>query len=966
MDDNLYKHQQNEKEETIMIFQKKEKYFVKLIALISSISICFGCLGAYAETPEHEPPLEEPSVVLPEETEATGAVTSDFNTEGGITPFYLPSDKYEPNDIWSKAKTIPLDSKNSEIYGNFSKLSDNDWFKFTPTSSCDITISVTNLVVVASLSIFTEESMQDTVPSPVASATSVNGKVSLSTIIHPNKTYYLLLSGDASEDDTTGYTMQLSYYYADKYEPNDTYEDATFWNELGSDVSSIAQGTLHKKLDVDRFQINPQYNGFANFTFSSPPGGHKYIMYVLKETNSGPPQTISSLINYPVKKGETYYIQVAGNSSPDEFAEYDIYTATYTLDVPKEDWYDNGINIPIDPLNFDAPYVDLENALVNASDYRMYSMDIEKDGNIFLSLNNVPKGCNYSFDVYNENTKELLHSNDGSIDLTVKAGEKYGIKIKSTDGTFNADQNFQLYARWDIFDEYEPNNTTEIATDLSDQLKNNMSYQVNANIHDSKNDLDYYKINLDQDCTLSFNVKNTIISKGVCRAAGWNEEESEPTGFDSFVSNFTMDIQKNKTYYIKVKNMSSSNTQPYQLTITKSNIAPTPTPTVKPTPTPIPTPKPKPKGDFIAVEGGGYHTLALNDDGTVWAWGDNTYGQLGDGTNKDCSYSPIRVLGLTDIIAISTRSDHNLALKSDGTVWAWGTNTYGELGDGNVLTTSNIPVQVTGLTDVISVSAGRNFSLALKSDGTVYSWGNNKNGQLGLGTTYAFFKTPQKINTLANVTEIHAGNSHALALCDSSFPYEVWLWGKNQYGALTDGTLTDSISPIKSSQLVFLAEAGLDSTFTSNEETIAGYGYNQNGQLGIGSLEPSITGESGKSFNMDGEELNHFWWITKISSQNTTLFIQEYAGFKYLNMAGLNSHGQFGTNSFRNFRYDTYQYINLEKLGLDSNKLTDASAGSMHTVLLLDGNIYCAGRNQKGQCGASAGESVSTFTKVKF
>ena len=123
------------------------------------------------------------------------------------------------------------------------------------------------------------------------------------------------------------------------------------------------------------------------------------------------------------------------------------------------------------------------------------------------------------------------------------------------------------------------------------------------------------------------------------------------------------------------------------------------------------------------IAGGGEHSIALKSDGTVWAWGNNWVGQLGDGTTSHRS-TPVQVSGLSGVIAIAGGGYHSIALKSDGTVWAWGWNEYGQLGDGTTSHRST-PVQVSGLSGVIAIAGGGYHSIALKSDGTVWAWGNN-------------------------------------------------------------------------------------------------------------------------------------------------------------------------------------------------------------------------------------------------
>ena len=130
-----------------------------------------------------------------------------------------------------------------------------------------------------------------------------------------------------------------------------------------------------------------------------------------------------------------------------------------------------------------------------------------------------------------------------------------------------------------------------------------------------------------------------------------------------------------------------------------------------------------------AVAAGLNHGLALKNDGTVWGWGANYVGQLGDGTVSNLGY-PVQASGLSGIIAIAAGWGHSLAVKSDGTVWAFGLNQYGELGDGTNID-RHVAVQVIGLTDVKAVAAGSYFSLALKNDGTVWAWGGNDLGTLG-------------------------------------------------------------------------------------------------------------------------------------------------------------------------------------------------------------------------------------------
>ena len=188
------------------------------------------------------------------------------------------------------------------------------------------------------------------------------------------------------------------------------------------------------------------------------------------------------------------------------------------------------------------------------------------------------------------------------------------------------------------------------------------------------------------------------------------------------------------------------------------------------------------------------HTLAVKSDGTLWAWGGNFRGQLGDGTKTDRS-TPVPVQGLTGVVAVAAGEYHSLALKSDGTLWAWGFNNNGQLGEVPTTITSirTTPVPVSGLTGVVAVAAGEFHSLALKSDGTLWAWGGNWSGQLGNGTQFPVVRsTPMPVNLPGGVVAMDAGRTYSLAVKSDG---TLWIWGGNSRGQLGDGTTTKRNTP---------------------------------------------------------------------------------------------------------------------------------------------------------------------------
>lgn len=241
--------------------------------------------------------------------------------------------------------------------------------------------------------------------------------------------------------------------------------------------------------------------------------------------------------------------------------------------------------------------------------------------------------------------------------------------------------------------------------------------------------------------------------------------------------------------------------------------------------------------DAVAAATGSFFSLVVRSDGSVWSSGRNTYGQLGDGSSLDHRLSFAPVAGMNGVTAVAAGASHALALRSDGTVWAWGRGDLGQLGVGSTPTVTDLPVQVQGLSDVIAIAAGNNSSAALRADGSVWTWGANDVGQLGDGTTTQR-NVPVRTN-LTNIVAIAVGSGHMLAVTSLG---TVYAWGANASGQLGDGSTVQRTSPVQVSGLtsaVAVAASGADSMALRSDKTIRTWGDNTYGELGIGSTTPT-------------------------------------------------------------------------------------------------------------------------------
>lgn len=235
--------------------------------------------------------------------------------------------------------------------------------------------------------------------------------------------------------------------------------------------------------------------------------------------------------------------------------------------------------------------------------------------------------------------------------------------------------------------------------------------------------------------------------------------------------------------------------------------------------------------NVTAIATGGYHTLALRGDGTLWAWGSNRSGEQGNIDSVSRS-TPVQV-DLSNVIAISAGVHSSVALRGDGTVWTWGF-VYGPP-DTSGWGWSNAPtlVQMQGLNSVVAVAAGGGHFIALKDDGTVWTWGANMRGELGDGTTINRI-VPVRVQNLSNVIAIDAGSSTSLALRSDG---TVWAWGWDGIGNVEDTSATTRTAPVQVqnlSNIAAISGRGSHSLALKDDGTVWAWGVNRRGELGDG------------------------------------------------------------------------------------------------------------------------------------
>lgn len=228
--------------------------------------------------------------------------------------------------------------------------------------------------------------------------------------------------------------------------------------------------------------------------------------------------------------------------------------------------------------------------------------------------------------------------------------------------------------------------------------------------------------------------------------------------------------------------------------------------------------------------------VGLKDDGTLWSWGVGVSGALGDGTVNMRKLTPAPIAGMTDFVEVSGRASHFLALRRDGTVWSWGSNRRGELGYVTQRDYSAIPTQVPGLQGITSVSAGFFYSLALGDDGRLFAFGDNEAGTLSGDKSVDRYTTPELVKHIPGAIKVVAGISES-ALITSGGDAHIWGDIGSEYGDVKSDNARHQSGQITISGV---REVALGSSFTClvmRNGDVAAMGSNRAGELGQGDFK---------------------------------------------------------------------------------------------------------------------------------
>lgn len=340
----------------------------------------------------------------------------------------------------------------------------------------------------------------------------------------------------------------------------------------------------------------------------------------------------------------------------------------------------------------------------------------------------------------------------------------------------------------------------------------------------------------------------------------------------------------------------------------------------------------------LQISAGGSHTMILLDDGTLWACGSNNYGQLGV---QDITYTAEPIKVMEGVAQVSAGNNHTMILKTDGTLWACGYNSYGELADGTKNSTVT-PIMV--MSDVAQVSAGSNYTMIVKKNGSLWGCGYNYNGQVGNGTSGNVL-SPEQIMT--GVSQVSAGMNHTLIVKTNG---NLYACGYNYYGQLGDGTNgydANKLTPVQiTDNVASVAAGGYHSLVLKTDGTLWTCGSNSYNQLCGGS---------------DYKDTSSSNTLVKFKEGVAAISAGYYFSLVVLNDGSLEG---YGDNEYAQMGTD-YTSSSYYRCLIESSGVVAASAGYYFTVYAkADGSFWACGNNEYGQLGNGLLSRKSTPVKI--
>lgn len=335
-----------------------------------------------------------------------------------------------------------------------------------------------------------------------------------------------------------------------------------------------------------------------------------------------------------------------------------------------------------------------------------------------------------------------------------------------------------------------------------------------------------------------------------------------------------------------------------------------------------------------SVSGGTFHSAGVKNDGTLWTWGYNVDGQCGQGNNINNYPVPTQVGNQNNWLKVFAQSKSTFAIKTDGTLWAWGLNNFGQLGDGSTVN-KNTPVQIGTETTWNKVASGFGHTLGLKTDGTVWGWGTNLDGQLGVGSSISSSSSPIQIGTASNWSDISVGGQHSLLLKSNG---TLWSCGYNNKGQLGIGNNSNVNTPtqVGVENLWTSISCGVDFSAGIKNNFLFTWGNNSSGQLGIGNnsnqnIPTQVTNVGEWNYISTGA----FFTIARKTDGNLWSW-------------GINTDGQLGNGSTMGAGQNSLVPV-LVSL---SNDIVQINGGGFHILSVKsDGELWAWGLNGSRQLG---------------